>query len=112
MFIPGMGYEKEIMNCLADYIEFAREFAIEPPYFLFLSFVGVRGYTLAVDRGMLWPRSVRTLQEDMIILPEVVVSDRDEQPHQLLKPVFDMVWNAFGFIRSFNYDDQGRWIGR
>ena len=112
MFIPGVGYEKEIMDCLANYIEFTREFAIEPPYFLFLSFVGVRGYTLAVDRGMLWPRSVRTLQEDMIILPEVVVSDRDEQPHQLLKPVFDMVWNAFGFIRSFNYDDQGRWIGR
>ena len=112
MFIPGMGYEKEIMDCLADYIEFAREFAIEPPYFLFLSFIGVRGYTLAVERGLQWPRYVRTLQEDMIILPEVVVSDRDEQPHQLLKPVFDMVWNAFGFIRSFNYDDQGRWVGR
>lgn len=112
MFIPGVGYEKNIMSCLADYIEFAQEFAIEPPYFLFLSFVGVRGYTLAVDRRMLWPGGVRTLQEDMLILPEVVIPDRDEQPDQLLKPVFDMVWNAFGFIRSFNYDDQSRWVGR
>ena len=108
MFLPSMGYEKEVMKCLAGYIEFAREFAIELPYFFFLSFVGVRGYTLAVDRSMLW-RGVPTLQEDMVVLPEILI---DVQPHQLLRPVFDMVWNAFGFIRSLNYDDQGHWVER
>ena len=111
MFLPSVGYEKEVMKCLVGYIEFAREFAIEPPYFLFLSFVGVRGCTLAVDRNMLW-RGVPTLQEDMVVLPEILIADRDVQPHQLLRPVFDMVWNAFGFIRSLNYDDQGHWVER
>ena len=112
IFLPSVEYERKVMKCLAEYIEFAREFAIEPPYFLFLSFVGVRGYTLAVDRSILWREGVLTLQEDMVVLPEVLISDRDVQSHQLLRPIFDMVWNAFGFIRSLNYDDQGHWVGR
>lgn len=110
-FIPSVGYEEKVMKCLAEYIEFSREFAINPPYFFFLSFVGVRGYTLAVDRSMLW-RGVPTLQENMVVLPEVLIADRDVLPHQLLRPVFDMVWNAFGFTRSLNYDDQGHWVER
>ena len=111
-FFLAMGYESEVMKCLKDYLVFAREFSIEPPYYLFLSFVGVRGYTFAVDRNMRWREDVPTLQEDMVILPEVLIADRDVQPHKLLKPVFDIVWNAFGFVRSFNFDDQGNWIGR
>lgn len=112
MFLPSVGYEEKVMKCLAEYIEFAREFAINPPYFLFLSFVGMRGYTLAVDRSMLWREDVPALQEDMVVLPEILIAERDVQPHQILRSVFDMVWNAFGFTRSLNYDDQGHWVER
>ena len=112
MFLPSVEYERKVMQCLAEYIEFAREFAINPPYFLFLSFVGMQSYTLAVDRSMLWRENIPTLQEYIVVLPEIVIADRNVQPHQILRPVFDMVWNAFGFARSLNYDDQGHWVGR
>jgi hypothetical protein len=26
--------------------------------------------------------------------------------NKLLKPMFDMVWNAFGYTRSFNYNKE------
>jgi hypothetical protein len=30
---------------------------------------------------------------------------------RLLKPTFDVVWNAFGHLRSGRYDAGGSWIG-
>ena len=47
----------------------------------------------------------------MVVLPEVVMLEHDDQPHMVMKPAFDMVWNAFGFIDSRNYDDEGNWTG-
>ena len=29
-----------------------------------------------------------------------------------MQQLFDMVWNAYGLSRSFNYDEQGNWKGR
>jgi len=31
---------------------------------------------------------------------------------QLLKPLFDAVWNAAGWPGSQNYDQNGQWVGR
>jgi hypothetical protein len=33
-------------------------------------------------------------------------------PAVSMKPLFDMVWNAYGLRGSFNYDDQGKWRER
>lgn len=35
----------------------------------------------------------------------------DKPLHLALKPAFDMVWNAFGVVRSWNYDETGNWVG-
>ena len=112
MLLPSVAYEQDVVKFLTSFLRFAGEFEIEPPYYVFLSLVGVRGCEFAVRAGTVWPDDVNQLREDMLILPEVVVQDRDEKPDQLLRPVFDMVWNAFGFMRSFNYDDQNNWVGR
>ncbi len=46
-----------------------------------------------------------------IQLPEAISSDYDnEMPvDRFLRPVFDALWNAFGFARCLNYDDTGTW---
>ena len=49
--------------------------------------------------------------EDVLNLPEIVIEERAAEPTKVLRPLFDMVWNAFGFSRSFNYDEQGNWSG-
>ena len=112
MLLASVAYEKNVMDFLSGYLTFAGEFEIEPPYFAFLSLVGVRGCEFGVHGTSVWPDEVHRLREDMLILPEVVIQDRDDKPDQVLRPVFDMVWNAFGLIRSFNYDDQNNWVGR
>ena len=112
MLLPSAAYEQHVMRCLTDYFGFAARFDIEPPWYVFLSFVGVRGCQLAGPRDTRWLEERLTLREDMLIVPEVVIEDRDVEPARVLRPAFDRVWNAFGFVRSFNYDDQGQWKER
>lgn len=111
MGLPSVAFEQDIIRCLTEYLGFAAEFDIEPPYFVFLAFAGVRGFQLATHH-QLWQENRLSLREDMLIVPEVVIEDRDVQPARVLRPVFDRVWNAFGFVRSLNYDDEGEWKAR
>ena len=111
MYLPSAGSESDVMGFLGEFAGFARELSLEPPYFLFLSFVGVRGCVFGVDRSMRRPGSSLVFQDDMVVLPEIAMLDRDAPVHEVLRPVFDMVWNAFGFIGSRNYDDEGNWVG-
>ena len=109
MVLPSAAYERDVMRCLTDYLGFAAGFDIEPPYYVFLSFGGVRGCQLSGPRETHWMEERLTLREDVLIVPEVVIEDRDVQPARVLRPAFDRVWNAFGFVRSLNYDDDGEW---
>ena len=52
------------------------------------------------------------LVDDVVMLPEVVVEDSGEEPYGVLRPAFDMVWNAFGLARSLNYDEDGSRVRR
>ena len=110
-FLSCVAYEEDVIDFLTSFFEFAGEFEIEPPYYVFLSFVGVRGCLFARQLRFMPPHRERPLREDMLILPEIVIQDCNERPDQLLRPIFDMVWNAFGFIRSTNYDEQNNWVG-
>ncbi|EDN71195.1 hypothetical protein BGP_3297 [Beggiatoa sp. PS] len=40
-------------------------------------------------------------------LPEIVIDSFEVNPEKLLKEPFKMIWNAFGFSHSLNYDDKG-----
>ena len=104
MIIRSVAYERALIKSLREYMAFAGIFEIDPPYYVFLSFLSVSGCRFGVQGSP-------TLQEDMLILPEVVVQNRDEKPHEILRPIFDMVWNSFGFPRSKNYNDSGDWVG-
>ena len=110
MFLSSRTYEQDLVRFFTRYLRFAREFAIAPPYYLFLSLLGVRGCQLGVHEARLWPDEAHPLQEDRLILPEVVVQNRDDKPEQVLRPLFDMVWNAFGLVQSLNFDEEHNWI--
>ena len=57
--------------------------------------------------GMSYP-----IQVDNLILPEVVVEDFSTSTGKILKSSFDLVWNAWGYSGSRNFDDEGNWIAR
>ena len=69
-----------------------------------------RGLKMGVDtRGF---EMGEPIDKDTIILPESVVENLSIPVGKVLKPVFDLVWNACGFPRSENFDPEGNWINR
>jgi hypothetical protein len=45
-------------------------------------------------------------------LIEVVIEDLTDEPTKILLPLFDQMWQAFGFERSYNFDEEGKWTGQ
>lgn len=109
--IASQTYEERIISALRSYFPAMEELGIASPAYLFLSLFGVKDYTLAAgkngDRSQ-WNHAER----DNILLPEIAVEQWTDDPAIIMQPAFDMVWNAFGFARSFNYNDAGQWVGQ
>ncbi|OAF16612.1 hypothetical protein AXW67_12215 [Bradyrhizobium neotropicale] len=59
----------------------------------------------------MWTTNDVALNDDVIALPEVMVESANADLGCTFKPIFDMVWNAFGYQGSDKYDAHGNWIG-
>ena len=109
--IASQSYEENIISALRSYFPALDELGIAPPAYLFLSLLGVRDWTLGVNAGRFWNVENRA-ERDNILLPEIAVEQWTNDPAIVMRPAFDMIWNAFGFARSFNYNDAGQWVGQ
>jgi hypothetical protein len=49
------------------------------------------------------------MESDVAILPPVQIGSLDEEVPTVMKPIFDAVWNACGYPRSYNYTENGTW---
>ena len=55
---------------------------------------------------------IHTIDRDILQLPEVIIESYDVRAADVLKPFFDSIWNACGFKKSFNYNDNDEWDAR
>lgn len=109
--VPSGAYEHEILNVLPGYLKLLQSVGVTAPVTILLSLIDVRGYIMAYDRFMF--RSLNTpLDRNEVLLPGVTLSDLALPIEQAVRPIFDALWNAFGFERSYNYDEHGNWTGR
>ncbi len=86
--------------------------SIPAPYTALLSLLGVRGASAPIDEwrgGIAYPH-----RSDRITLPELVINAEEaaNAPEITLRPLFDLMWNAFGQPGSPNYDQSGRYVRR
>ena len=107
LILPSEWYEKEILQFVQSYLGVSSRIGIDPPIYVFISLLGMKEYRLGVgydtfSRG-------DSLNKEIAILPEAVIEEISEDPKKVLRPVFDMIWNAFGYERSLNYDENGNW---
>lgn len=87
-----------------------RETGLQPPIWCFLTVTGAKG--ARIPTMGYFPDENRTIDRDIIMLPETVIDDLETDSLAILRPMFDLVWNASGYSRSFNFDDKGNWVGR
>jgi hypothetical protein len=107
--IPSASYEMHLREYLSYCLGLLQELGASTPVLVALSFVQVRGLQLAVERGG-YPEYGEPIATDTLILPETVVEDFSMSIDKILRPLFDLVWNASGYARSLNFDANGAWI--
>ncbi|MFA5937794.1 MAG: ATP-binding protein [Sinimarinibacterium sp.] len=102
--------ERDILSHLKHVFESFQRLEIEPPYFVAVSLTGVRGHAAHIgDRS--FSAIVRPVRRDLLSLPELRLEDRPADLHGALRPLFDLLWNGFGFERSYSYDPRGSYVG-
>lgn len=105
------GFVSDILDGVPRYFSIIQELNITPPFVIALSFLHTKGCRLLIgsQRDTEMPGGPLTINR--LIIPEIVVHSLDQSFEEIFRPIFDMVWNAFGFDRCiFHYN--GKWIGK
>jgi len=83
-----------------------------PPVAFAYSILKAKSGELGINR--MWglvDAEAGTFDRDVVPLPDVVLQEFP-QAHVALRPMFDLVWQASGIPKSWNYDEQGNWVQR
>ena len=103
----GILYEQRMLQAVVRYGELQKLLGTEPPWFLMISLIGVKGYRIAHPMFQYsFSEHSDEIDRAHLIIPEVMIDDFNAIP-TVMKPIFDTVWNAAGRRGSPNYDAQG-----
>lgn len=95
-----------ILSTLEGFLPFAKLIGLEPPFWFFASVLGCVGVRIPISRS--WGNaSNHAIDREVVRLPEIKIETFETDPDQHLRPVLDVLWNAAGLERSFNYDENG-----
>lgn len=106
--IRATAIENAITKHLEQYMKAQQIMGVEPPLFIMLSLLGVAGYRLSGSDYV--PGNSDPIDRNDLVVPEVMVEEFGLDPHRVMKPIFDAIWNAGGYERDPNYDSEGNWI--
>lgn len=102
--IPDRAYESRVFSYLSQCFQLLQTISCGPPIVIALSLLKTRGLIMGIE---LYGFDNYPIAEENIILPETVVEDFSTPIGIILKPMFDLVWNACGYRESPNFDSDG-----
>ncbi len=111
-FIPGTSYEQKLIGGVHRYLKALKDFDVDPPIFLMLSIIGVKGYKIATLFEKYNYFQGYPIDRDLLLVPDILIENYEGEPASVLRPAFDAIWQASGWERSMNYDNGGKWVGQ
>jgi len=108
--IPSPEFEQGIVRAFGSHISVLKKLGVDFPIWVALSLLGIKGYQMYDPRSLSMQLGNRyPIDRDELIIPEVQVEQPQVLGEEVLKPAFDAIWNACGYERSFNYDENENW---
>src|SRR5207248_8818353 len=104
--IHATDLEEMLIEATSKYTSFQRGLGVTPPMFIMLSLLDVKGYRLIKNENYGYSEG-RQIDRDDLLIPALKQESFDADPEYLLRPIFDRMWNAAGFRRSMNYNENG-----
>lgn len=100
-------FEFPLLEGLMKQRNFLAKLDIELPIYVFVSMVNVKDYQL--DSKMFYMTIIEPIDREDLLLPEVTIINPEEKSEEILRPLFDMLWNAFGLNQCSNLDNKGNY---
>lgn len=88
-------YLREVPARLLNYLELYQRLGVNPPVWLFMSFVGMNGVGILSNDFL--RSGGRPIKEKQILIPGREIEDFALDAKAFLKPGWDKLWNAAGF---------------
>ena len=104
------GY-KILNNVIEDFIEvknYYEKIGISSPIVISCSILKASGYT--IPNGSFYD-ILNKIDREILCMNNVYVEDFSQKAENILKPIFDSIWNACGYERCIAYDENGNYIG-
>ena len=111
-FIPSVAFERDVIHGTMGYFKAYRDIGIDGPVVAMLSLLRVRGFYMGVDPSRFSSAGLHRIDKEHVIIPEVVIEDLSAPIPTIMRPVFDLVWQACGYRKSYNYGEHGEWKER
>jgi hypothetical protein len=106
--IPIYAFEESVLHYFTKAIDYFRSINIQPPVYFSISLINVLGYSIPENNpfySAVWGKSV--IDTDIVKLPESIINDFDIKPESVLRPMYDIIYNACGQEKSNNFDEEG-----
>jgi hypothetical protein len=110
MVIPSVSYEHHILHYLPRCFNVLQTIGSNAPVIVALTLLKTKGLYMGLDAR--WGQPGYAIDSDNLVLPEVVVESFTTSANEILRPLFDLIWNACGVRSSANFDANGNWVGR
>lgn len=103
-------FEIRVVQALERYLASLKKFEIVFPVWACITLINVKGFLLnRPSGGRLVVFQGHPIDHNELLLPEIQIENSDIPGEDVLKPAFDLIWNASGYERSMNYDADGNW---
>ena len=107
--IPSQEFEQKLIESVSSFTKALKDLEVPEPAFVMLTLLGCTGYRMGVSPSRTSLRGTTLIDRNVLMCSEVLIEDYEIEAAKAMRPVFDMVWNAAGWPKSLNYNDEGKW---
>src|SRR5216683_7360895 len=107
-FTRGFMYETNLLRAIRRYLDALEGLDVEPPLFVMVSFLGVKGYRILFNPDVFEDIYDHRIDRSNLIMPEVLIDSYDCNLTEVMKPIFDTIANAAKWPGSMMYDEAGK----
>lgn len=110
-YFSGVDLSNKIVGAVRRQISLQKSYGIGFPAFAMISFCNAKDLVLRISPEHMGITHTPPLGEDLVSLPEILIEGDPDSVPTALRPLLDVLWNAFGLPQCDMYGRQGEWLG-
>lgn len=108
--VPSVGLADFIRDAIGRALAVTRLSSITGPAAVFVTLINVDGYKLGLGNGFYF-RQEPISDRPIISVPDLLIEElgQIENTEEVIKPILDIIWQAFGISGCGFYNEAGEW---